>query len=305
MSERLTLGIDIGGTNFRIGSVNSDKEIVSFDRMPSSILYGNPVGNLALQIRNHISQNGLEGRVCACAIGLPAVLDKNRTTVLSAPNLKDFDNLALKTELEKNLGFPVYLGKDVNFLLQNDIEKLGLNYAQSVLGFYIGTGFGNAIYLDGDFYSGANGAAGELGHIPLASNELRCTCGNTGCIETVSSGKALEELTLRYFPQTDIKKVFKTHGGEPIIKAFVQGLAVPIAAEINLLDPQVCVIGGGVIQMEAFPVGELVEAVHFYTRKPYPEKELCILFAEHNSQSGVYGSGIFAQKQIQKQIKKG
>ncbi len=303
LSSLYTLGADIGGTNFRLGIVSQTGEIISFDRKPSSILYGNAAENLAREISTHIAENGFTERISAVAVGLPSLIDKSRSTVLSTPNLKGFDNLNLKTELEKALGIPVFIERDVNYLLQNDMEKLGIINEENVLGFYVGTGFGNSVFLGGKFYTGSNGAAGELGHIPILGNSLKCTCGNTGCVETVCSGKALEALAEKHFPETDIKQVFKVHGNEPILKTFVHNLAVPIATEINILDPDVCIVGGGVIDMESFPKEILFDAVHFWARKPYPEKSLRLLFTRHDQKSGVFGSGIFAQKQIMKRGK--
>ena len=83
--------------------------------------------------------------------------------------------------LRKALGLPVYIEKDVNLLLLYDIHHLHLDPSKSILGFYVGTGFGNALYLNGDFYTGKNGATGELGHIPLYGLDKRCNCGNLGC----------------------------------------------------------------------------------------------------------------------------
>lgn len=303
MNEIFTLGADIGGTNLRLGIVSQTGEIISFERKPSSVLHKNASESLAEEIKSHIAKNGYTERISAIAVGLPSLIDKSRSTVLSTPNLKGFDNLPIKKELEKILGIPVFIERDVNFLLQNDMEKLGIKSEENVLGFYVGTGFGNSVFLGGKFYTGSNGAAGELGHIPILGNSLKCTCGNTGCVETVCSGKALEALAEEHFPKTDIKQVFKAHGNEPILKAFVQNLAVPIATEINILDPDVCIIGGGVIDMECFPKEILFDAVHFHARKPYPEKSLRLLFTRHDQKSGVFGSGIFAQKQIMKRGK--
>ena len=146
MDEIFTLGADIGGTNFRLGIVSSTGEIVSFDRKPSSVLHENAVKNLAAEIKDHISTNGYAERISAVAVGLPSLIDKSRSTVLSTPNLKGFDNIPLKTELQKILSIPVFIERDVNFLLQNDMEKLGIKNEENVLGFYVGTGFGNSVF---------------------------------------------------------------------------------------------------------------------------------------------------------------
>ncbi len=299
MNSLLTLGVDIGGTNLRMGVVDYSGRILSFSREPSSDLSGeNAENSLCEKIQQHIAENNFSGRISAAAVGLPALMSRDKKTVLSAPNLKGFDGLCFDERFKKRLGFPVFADRDVNFLLQNDIEKLGLQNEKNILGFYIGTGFGNSILLDGKFFSGTNGAAGELGHIPTIGSDKKCTCGNRSCAETVCSGKHLEELAARFFPQTDIKQVFKAHSNSPIIKMFVQNLAVPIATEINILDPQLCIIGGGVVDMEGFPKELLFEQVHFYTRKPYPEQNLRLIFTRHDQQSGVFGSAVFAQKKL-------
>ena len=296
MGGILTLGIDIGGTNLRMGVVDSEGKFLSFSREASSVFTEeNAEDMLCEKIENHLAQNGFEGRISAAAAGLPALMSRDKKTVLSAPNIKGFDGLVFDERFERRLGFPVFADRDTNFLLQNDIEKLGLHSEKNILGFYIGTGFGNSIFLDGKFYSGTNGAAGELGHIPTVGSDKKCTCGNRSCIETIASGKHLEELAVRFFPQTDIKKVFKEHGNSPILKLFVQNLAVPIATQINILDIQLCIIGGGVVDMEGFPKEQLFDWVHFYVRKPYPQKNLRLIFTRHNQQSGVFGSAVFAQ----------
>ena len=303
MSDIFALGIDIGGTNFRMGIVGGDGRIHEFARKPSSIFSGgNALEILEKEIKSYLSQNGYEGKIKAAAIGLPAIVSKDKKTVYSSPNLRGFDGVSFTPELEERLGFPVYVDRDVNFLLQNDIAKLGLSGETTVLGFYIGTGFGNAISIGGKFHSGSNGVAGELGHIPILDSTERCTCGNIGCIETRCSGKALEALTAKHFPQTDIKKVFVRHPSDPIIKKFVSDLAVPIATQINILDPDCCIIGGGVMDMAGFPKEILTDSIRFYARKPYPEQNLSILFTKHDHKSGVFGSGDFALNEYLKEI---
>ena len=289
-----TIGIDIGGTNFRIGMVGRDGEIINFEKNSSRIFdKGDVIETLYLNISDYMKRYNASDSIKAVAIGLPSMVSKDKKTVISTPNLKGFDNIPFGDTLSKKLGIPVYVDRDVNFLLQNDIVTLGLPKDSTVLGFYIGTGFGNAIYLNGSFYCGRNGAAGELGHIPFPNIEEKCTCGNVGCSEVICSGKYLEKITAELFPETDIKNVFFEHGDDPRIIKYVKDLAIPIATEVNILDPDYIIIAGGVVYMKNFPKDILIDSVHFHTRKPYPEKNLRILFSEHTQQSGVYGSGDF------------
>lgn len=131
-----------------------------------------------------------------------------------------------------------------------------------------------------------------------ADDDEECTCGNIGCSETRCSGKRLEYLAERYFPDVSIREVFKYHGNSPIILKFVKDLAIPIATEINILDPDYSIIAGGVTFMEGFPKDVLLKAVHEKVRKPYPEENLEIMFTEHDQQSGIYGSGIYAHQML-------
>ncbi len=303
MSDIFAIGIDIGGTNFRMGIVGGDGKIHAFTRTPSSVFsQGDAKETLLREIKVYLKQSGFEGRIKAAAAGIPATVSKDKKTVLSSPNLKAFDGVTFSADFESALGFPFYIDRDVNFLLHNDMAKLGLSGEKTVLGFYIGTGFGNAISFGGKFYSGSTGAAGELGHIPMYECTDVCTCGNVGCAETRCSGKALERLAAKHFPGTDIRKIFTLHNDSEIIRKFTENLAVPIAAEINILDPDCSVIGGGVADMQDFPKDILFNAIKARVRKPYPEQSLNIIFTKHDQQSGVFGSGDFALNEYLSQI---
>ncbi len=293
--EKLTLGIDIGGTNFRLGAVDENGNISHFEKNSSKIFDGgNAVKILADEIKAYLEKYSLKEKVQAVGIGIPAIVSADKRKIISAPNLKGFDGLELVRDLEKELNLKVFLDRDVNFLLQADLENLGLPKSKTTLGFYVGTGFGNAIFICGRFYAGKNGAAGELGHVPLYDVTDECTCKNVGCAETRCSGKYLEELCKKHFPNSKIRNVFSEHPLSRVLSKFVTDLALPIATEINILDPDYVVISGGVVEMADFPKDVLKKAVIEKSRKPFPSQNLEILFPVHNQQSGILGAGSFA-----------
>ncbi len=297
--EHLTIGIDIGGTNFRIGTVDETGAVTHFEKNSSRIFDGgNVIEVLAHAIIGYMARSGVTHRVKAVGVGVPSIVSRDKQTILSTPNLKGFDNLRFADALGEKLGLPVFLDRDVNFLLLYDIRHLGLDAAKTVLGFYVGTGFGNALYLEGHLYAGKNGAAGELGHIPLFGVEERCTCGNFGCSEVRCSGRYLENLAKTHFPETEIRNVFKEHPNHPILLEYVRNLAIPIATEMNILDPDYAVLAGGVLAMAGFPKEILLESVSEKLRRPYPAQNADIRFAEHTGESGVCGGGLFASMQI-------
>lgn len=294
------VGIDIGGTNFRIGMVTPDRKVEHFVKKSSALIStGDAVEALRSEIDKYIEIYGKNDIIRAVSIGLPSIVSKDRKLIYSTPNLKGLDNIYLADRLGEKLGLPVFTDRDVNYLLQNDILQCGLDPAQTILGFYIGTGFGNSVYIEGKFYRGKNGVAGELGHIPMYQVNEPCTCGNIGCSEVRCSGKYLEKLQTELFPQTKISEIFTKHGTDPQIITYVETLAIPIATEVNILDPDCIIIAGGVVMMADFPKKVLLRAIRERLRKPYPSSNLQIIFSEHTQQSGVLGGGYCAYRNLQ------
>ncbi|MBC8570175.1 allose kinase [Zongyangia hominis] len=293
-------GIDIGGTNFRLGLVDRELKVHHFEKKSSTVLAaeGNGVPHLIREITAYLDAHCSREEVAAVAIGFPSIVSKDRTTLYSTPNLPGFDGVDVVSPLQEALGLPVFIERDVNFLLQNDIQQLKLDPSHTILGFYVGTGFGNALYLDGKFYTGKNGVAGELGHIPLYGLDRRCNCGNLGCSEILCSGMGLRAIAETHFPGEDFSRLFLEHGDAPVLRQFVADLAIPIATELTLLDPDTAVLAGGVIAMEGFPREELIRFIKERTRKPYPAENLDLRFSKHTQQSGVIGGGIYGWQKL-------
>lgn len=284
------IGVDIGGTNLRIGAVDEQGVLTAFQKHPIGILAekGDMLTGLQCFLRDYIAANRLD--TAAVAIGFPATMDKARTRVLNAPNLKGLDNVELKQTLRDFLGIPVFLEKDVAMLFYHDAIQHDLPLDGIVIGCYIGTGIGNVISIDGKLLTGSNGVACELGHIPIPGNHLTCGCGNQGCMETVASGRVLQTLV----KDRDISAAFRQMDGE--LKQFVDRIACAIAAEINILDPDAIVLGGGVLAMEQFPLKLLEERIYFHSRKPLPADNLKFYYSHDNGQNGVRGAAFFARQ---------
>lgn len=205
------IGIDIGGTNFRIGSVSETGNLSCFEKQLSKKLNEqNAVEYLADEIQSYIKRYQLDGKVLAVTIGVPSIVSKDKSFMYSTPNLKGLENVNLGHRLESKLGISVTIDRDVNYLLSYDIHtnRLDEKNEKTIVGMYIGTGLGNVISIDGKLYVGKNGAAGELGHIPFYGLEQQCACGNDGCAEIMCSGHALQLLQKQYFPDTDISDIF-------------------------------------------------------------------------------------------------
>ncbi len=300
IENKYVLGIDVGGTNIRAGLVNAEYQLSEFIIESSTQFMdrNNTVDKLLLFIKNFIEEHAQNKNIIAISIGFPSTIDKKRKKILSTPNISGLNNIYIVEELEAGLKIKTYINKDVNMLMLFDMYQDSVPEEGVTAGFYLGTGLGNAISINGHLLIGKNGAAAELGHIPSRGHEEVCGCGNRGCVETFASGKYLRKLCDDNFKDTFIGDVFKKHKSDPIIKKFIHELAIPIATEINILDPDYIIIGGGVVQMEDFPFEQLEEAIHEFTRKPYPEQNLKFVYSVPCQENGVIGAGIYAFREI-------
>lgn len=293
------LSIDIGGTNFRIGAVEEDGSVIKFQKVPTASVFssGNVLADLEKALR--IFSGGIP--FDAVAIGFPATLNRERSQVVQVPNIPFMEDVPVCESLQKALGVSVLAERDVTFALCYDIEKYQLPSDGLICGIYFGTGIGNAILIDGKPMTGRHGAAGELGHIPVPGCTVPCGCGNIGCLETVAGGKALARIQKEHYPKTPIGELFSRHGKEHALVDFIDGMAAAVATEINILDPDQILLGGGVLNMKDFPCDLFDEIIRNRTRKPLPWRELNLIYAEDEPDKSVVGGAIYARRKLAKE----
>ena len=290
--ERYVLGLDIGGTNIRIAMRTRNGQAKHFHCVPrTSILSGkNSLLLLAQFIEKYIAEHGAGQRPENIVLGFPATINAARKIILQAPNIPGLDGIPAADQMEQLLHLPVYLEKDVNLLFYSDMEDLCLPENGIGIGVYVGTGIGHAIFLNGRPLSGKNGVSGELGHIPRAGGNEPCGCGNLGCAECYASGWKLVQLRDQLFPTEEMSALFSSHADNPKMADYVDQIACTIAAEINILDPDYIVLGGGVINMPDFPVKALEDKIYQHTRKPYPADNLQFYYSKDTVENGVRGA---------------
>ena len=292
-------GVDVGGTYVRMGLVGPGG-LLRESQVPTASLSGTE-GTPGLILEAVAGFIGTDlPKVAALCLGFPSVVSKDRRVVLQTPNVPGLDNVPMADLAEAAFPFPTFIEKDVNLLLRHDLESLGLMGRDPVLAFYIGTGLGNAISIGGKFFTGARGAAGELGHIQARGNEARCSCGNTGCIEMIASGKALAAHVALDHPDCPVGEYFVRHGGSDWAQDFVSLLAMAIATEMNILDPEAAILGGGVLHMAGFPRQPLLDGVRQRLRPPFPRESAILVFSEQGRNPGVLGAAAYARDRLLK-----
>ena len=290
------IGIDIGGTNFRIGAVDEDGSVLKFEKVSTkSVLHS---GDVLKDIAEFIKEFTKDLSVRAVAIGFPATLDPERKKVVQAPNIPYMEDLPVCDYLKAELNIPIIAERDVTYALCYDMAKYQIPEKGITCGIYFGTGIGNAISIEGIPLAGRHGTAGELGHIPVLGSEEVCGCGNIGCLEAVAGGKALVKIQQEHFPNTEVGALFTEYGSEKVLLDFVDGMSVAVATEINILDPDYVLVGGGVMKMADFPMAYFEECIRKRVRKPLPLNELNLIFAEDEKDKSVVGGTLYASKKL-------
>jgi fructokinase len=248
----MRIGIDLGGTKIEGVTVATDGSVIARERVPTPRDYRASVDAIAGLARRLESAAGVP---CTVGVGIPgtatpAGLDKNANSVWLIGH-------PLARDLESILGRPVRLMNDANcFAISEAADGAGAG-ASIVFGVILGTGVGGGIVVDGKCLEGANRISGEWGHNPLpwpCDDERpgpECYCGRRGCIETFLSGPAFErqyaEQAGRSLPAADIAAAAAR--GEPtasgLLARYHDRLARALASVINVVDPDVIVLGGG------------------------------------------------------------
>lgn len=300
--EKTVIGIDLGGTNLRIGAVNEDGNVLFFDKIKSSriALAENPLQELISVIDEFMKEHEVTD-VQSISIGVPSSVANDNKTVICTTNIQDkngkpvFQNQNIADDISRYYHLPVYINNDTNNILLYDVMSKNLNPKAIIIGIYIGTGVGAAVLLNGKMLNGKDGAALDLGHIPYYHGSVACSCGKTGCCECYASGWRLEKIREEYFPDTKIGDLFLKHGNEQVMKEFVSACAHVFAVMATIFNPDVIVAGGGVVEMAGFPKKEFEDAVNKSTGKDVMSFGFRYVYSKETDVKGVTGAALFAR----------
>ncbi|YCH29568.1 allose kinase [Erwinia sp. D4-22] len=291
------LGIDIGGTSTRLLLMDAQHQWHGFRKVATASWAQQPqaLDALAELINATLEQQSVSGVM----LGLPGILSRDRQQVISLPFIQALDHQPVAALLAQRLGVPVAMDKDVNHLMLWDLLQLA-TLPNHAVGLYLGTGMGNSLWLNGGFYHGEHGGAGEIGHMPWRDSDLPCPCGNRGCVETLTSGSWLAHWAAQHQPDVPLAQLFTLHGNHPALQAFIQRLGQIIAGEMNILDPEYLVLGGGVLAMRDFPLAALRETIFTHLRPPATRQGLKVIFSSVTDQTGCRGACLAAERHFRR-----
>jgi glucokinase len=241
---KAAIGIDVGGTNLRVARVSDAGEILE---SRSERISRNP--NVALERIISLSKALNQSDVQGIGIGVPGRVDNVARLVLSGGFL-DLASVDLVETLEAETGRPVVLDSDCNMALIAEMRIGAATGNRHVVMLTIGTGIGGAIALDGEIVRG-RASGGQLGHLTVVHDGLRCACGRRGCIETTSSGTALGKLLADagLMKGTRIETLLQQATNDELSARIVNSWGAPLRDAIDslvaTLDPELVLLGGG------------------------------------------------------------
>ena len=311
------IGIDLGGTGIKAGAVDEKGNILFKDSCPTDVERGyeaviQDMAHLALQV---VAQSGHAiAEVQSVGIGIPGVMDPRTGRVPFCTNLHWHD-VPIIEEMHKYINVPVFVDNDATVAgLAESVAVVSAGVKNSVF-VTLGTGVGGGIILNGKVFSGSHGVASEIGHMVTVVDGEMCTCGVRGCWERYASATALiregrymvngkPECALMKSVNGDPSQITAKHvidlakAGDPdctaLFSRYIYHLCLGLRNLINLYDPEIIVLGGGVSRAGEY----LLEAVRaklpeliFYKDMPYARVEL----AQLSNDAGIIGAAMLGR----------
>lgn len=318
------LGVDLGGTKILTGVFKNSLECIASSKLSTKSQRGveEVIERIARCVQDAVDEADLTMKnVAGIGIGAPGAVDFASGSVIFAPNLEGWKNISLKKDLEKALGVPVFVENDCN------IAALGVHAGElkgkprHMVGIFVGTGIGGGLILNGELFSGVNHTAGEVGHMVLEVNGPKCGCGNKGCFEALASRTAIFQRIkegvkdgqktllvdmlgddLKDLRSGDIRKAIRRGDKfvDKVVEEASEYIGIATANLINIFNPEVVVLGGGVIEaLQDEMMGVIVETAKDYAM-PGTMKGVEIIASKLGDNAGITGGAVLARKEAAK-----
>lgn len=270
----LVLGVDLGGTKLAFGALTVDgSREFAFTAAPTLAVEGADavvarIGAMANEVidRTLAETGASRGDFVGVGIGAPGPLRRSDGIVVVAPNL-GWRDYPLRDRLAAVVRMPVTLDNDANCATLGEWWRGAARGARHVVGITIGTGIGGGLVIDGRLHHGASDVAGEIGHTTIETDGRRCKCGNYGCLEAYASGPAIVERAREALASDGASALRQVNGGDlgaltaqhvydaaragdelarTVVRDAARYLGAGIANLLNLINPDVVVLAGGV-----------------------------------------------------------
>lgn len=294
------IGIDVGGTAIKLALIDVYGEILKKWQIATNIEdNGRKIPNdIVRSIQMMIDQQNQPAEIIGIGIGVPGPISPDGQTVVRAVNL-GWEDMPLKSAIEKELDIPVVLLNDANAAALGEMWKGAARGKSNLIFVTLGTGVGGGIIIDGKVINGVHSSGGEIGHIPVFSEENRvCGCGNTNCLETFASAngfvKTMKSMLSEEKDEFSAVEVFEwINAGDSkareALDITVTYLGKAIAGVMNTVDAEEVVIGGGLSGAGEALLKPLKEKIDQYIF-PAIRGNYILSKAQLGNDAGIYGA---------------
>ena len=311
----MRIGIDLGGTNIAAAIVGDDGGIIKraavrtvTDGSASAVIDG------LLSVCETLAGNGTVPQ--SIGIGVPGTVNSETNMIAFTPNLP-LSGVNVAEDIRKKYGCPVFIGNDANCAALGETIAGGAKGARDVVFITLGTGVGGGLIIGGKLYTGTNGVAGELGHMVIISGGRECGCGRKGCWERYASASGLKETAVEFMGAHKGSKLWELCGGRTdringhvvfecfragdeaarlTVERFVEHLAAGVVSVINILEPELFCVGGGISNAWDCIEGPLIAAVEAekLTRFSKDMPQTRITRAQLGNDAGIIGAAMLS-----------
>lgn len=323
--DPIFIGVDLGGTNIEAAAVRNGKVLKSKKKKTHADEGVDVViDRIEKTVRKLFKKMDADADDFAgLCIGAPGAVDIATGVVREAPNLAGWQNVPLGDALQERLGLPVTVDNDVNIGVLGEYVYGAGRGSLNMVGIWVGTGIGGGIVVNGQPVHGWRGAAGEIGHTIVNPHGRTCSCGREGCVEAYSSKVAMREMIEEQIargresvmPQimeekdkrrmtSSVIEAALEAGDAPMIEALKTSqfyLGLLTANLVNVLDPQVVVFGGGLVERLGY---DFVEPIAHTARKYYLQQKsaerIRIVPSVLGDDAGPVGAAVVAYRRLHK-----
>ncbi len=316
-SDQPVIAVDIGGTKIISAVITGDGGMLSRVHGLTLAQEGpkKVIGRLVETVKRSIGKAGLRismiGSICVAAAG---IIDYNKGLITEAPNLPGWHNIPLRNILAVELDTPVFLLNDASAAALGE-HRLGAGQGLDHLIYLtVSTGIGGGIIIKGELYNGADGCAAEIGHMILQVDGPPCKCGQRGCLEALASGTAIarmagerlargEQSILTGMVDSSVKSVTSAlvsvaaRKGDTlacgVIDAAAGYLGIGLANMVNIFNPQMIIIGGGVSRMGEMLLKPTRKAMKAHAFK-LPGRTVRVVRPGLGLDAGLMGAAVYA-----------
>jgi len=318
--RRSVLAVDLGGTKIITAAVLSTGEIISrkysltlADEGPRPI-----INRLSSAVAETMAQAKLKmSDIAGIGIAAAGIIDTKEGIVTTSPNLPGWRDVPLRDIIAERLGLTTYLINDASAAALGEHRFGAGRGVDNLIYLTVSTGIGGGIIIDGELYLGADGCAGEIGHMIIETHGPQCNCGKFGCLEALASGSAMTKESVRRLNQGEKSSIIRLVDGrlegitaETVSLAARKGdslacdivaraatyLGIGLANLVNIFNPELIVIGGGVSKMGNMLLAPARKAIREIAFK-LPARTARIVRARLGSNAGIIGAAVYVFEQ--------